>query len=230
MPRLRDTLAAAALAVWVVDPAAAAGRNEPPSGGLFDLGTASNRKDPITVNADRLEYDYKNNIVVYRGDVQASQGQVKLRSDTLTVTFENVKDATAKDGAKDSAPPPKADPQVPDPGAKGTQRVHEVIAVGHVRIDQGARWATGGRAVFDQTQRTLVLTENPILHEGPNEVAGDRVVVFLDENRSVVEGGRKRVKAVLYPAKDGTLATAKDPAHPEPTAESPPHDTDQAHP
>ena len=81
MRRLRDTLAAAAVAVWVVGPAAATGRDEPSSGGLFDLGTVSNRKDPIIVNADRLEYDYKNSIVVYRGDVQASQGQVKLRSE-----------------------------------------------------------------------------------------------------------------------------------------------------
>src|SRR5436309_1643460 len=201
MPHLRDTLAVGALAVWAVGSAAATGRDEPSGGGLFDLGTVSNRKDPITINADRLEYDYKNNVVVYRGDVQATQGQVKLRSDTLTVTFESVKDGTAKDGT----PPPKADPPVPDPAAKGTQRVHEVVAVGNVRIDQGARWATGGKAVFDQTQRTLVLTENPILHEGLNEVAGDRVVVYLDDNRSVVEGGRKHVKAVLYPNKDGTL-------------------------
>jgi len=220
MRLLRETVAAVALTACAVGATGGAGRDAPADGGLFDLGTVSNRKDPITVNADRLEYDYKNNIVVYRGDVQAAQGQVKLRSDTLTVTFENV-----KDGTKDVAPPKPASP-VPDPAAKGTQRVHEVVAVGNVRIDQGARWATGGKAVFDQTQRTLVLTENPILHEGPNEVAGDRVVVFLDENRSVVEGGRKRVKAVLYPAKDGTLATAKE----APAGGSAPSDAAPAHP
>jgi lipopolysaccharide export system protein LptA len=84
-----------------------------------------------------------------------------------------------------------------------------VIASGNVRIDQGARWAVGGRATFDQQRRTLVLSENPVLHDGPNEVAGDRVIVFLDENRSVVEGGgRKRVKAVLFPGKDGAQKAA----------------------
>ena len=50
---------------------------------------------------------------------------------------------------------------------------------------------TGGRAVFDQAKRTLVLTEDPVLHDGPNQVAGERVVVYLDEERSVVEGGRQ---------------------------------------
>src|SRR2546425_1965225 len=220
MRHLPEALAAAVLAACAIGHMGAAAPDEPSGGTLFDLGTTTNRKEPITVSADRLEYDYKNNVVVYRGDVQAAQGQVKLRSDTLTVTFESVKDG----------PQPKAADPLPDPASKGGQRVHEVVAVGNVRIDQGARWATGGKAVFDQTQRTLVLSENPILHEGPNEVAGDRVVVFLDENRSVVEGGRKRVKAVLYPAKDGTLATTKEPPHPEPVADSPARDANQARP
>ena len=35
--------------------------------------------------------------------------------------------------------------------------------------------------------------------DGPNEVAGEQVVVYLDEQRSVVEGGHERVRAVLYP-------------------------------
>ena len=84
-----------------------------------------------------------------------------------------------------------------------------MVASGSVRIDQGTRWAVGGKATFDQSNRTLVLTESPVLHDGPNEVAGDRVVVYLDEDRSVVEGGRKRVKAVLFPGKDGARSTRR---------------------
>jgi len=216
MRHRREALAAALLVAWGIGQASAGAPDEPSSGGaLFDLGTVDNHKQPITVNADTLEYDYKNNVVVYRGDVQAAQGEVKLRSDTLTVTFETVKDGTQ---------PKAADPPVPTPTTKGTQRVHEVVAVGSVRIDQGARWATGGKAVFDQSQRTMVLTENPVLHEGLNEVAGDRVVVYLDENRSVVEGGRKRVKAILYPGKDGTLSSAKEAPRPKPAQAVPPVD------
>ena len=221
MRHLPEALAAAVLAACAIGHVGAAAPDAPSGGSLFDLGTVTNRKEPITVNADTLEYDYKNNVVVYRGDVQAAQGQVKLRSDTLTVTFESVKDGTQ---------PKTADPPVPDPAAKGGQRVHDVVAVGSVRIDQGTRWATGGKAVFDQTQRTLVLTENPILHEGPNEVAGYRVVVYLDENRSVVEGGRKRVKAVLYPNKDGTLGAAKETPDPEPARGVPAAATEAARP
>ena len=231
MQHPRETLAAAVLAAWAIGQAGAAARDEPSGGALFDLGTVDNHKEPITVNADTLEYDYKNNVVVYRGDVQAAQGEVKLRSDTLTVTFETVKDGTQPKAAeKDATQPKAADPALPNPAAKGTQRVHEVVAVGSVRIDQGTRWATGGKAVFDQTRRTMVLTENPVLHEGPNEVAGDRVVVYLDENRSVVEGGRKRVKAILYPSKDGSLSSAKEAPRPQPAEALPATDAGAGRP
>ncbi len=165
-------------------------------GGPLGFGTLGKSKEPITVISDNLEYDYKKNVVVYRGSVQATQGDVKLVSDTLTITLLNQK----QDGQKPDPKTPTTEPR--SAPSSDTGRVQEIVALGNVRIDQGTRWAVGGRAVFDQTQRTLVLTENPVLHDGPSEVVGDRVVVFLDEDRSVVEGGQKRVKAVLYPEKN----------------------------
>jgi lipopolysaccharide export system protein LptA len=194
----RDLLCALALAAALLSVATAEPARETPKGGaLFDAGGFGNRKEPITVAADRLEYDYKANVVVYRGDVLATQGDTKVRSDTLTVTL----------AARDD--------QAADPSAAKGQRLQQIVAVGKVRIDNGTRWATGGRAVFEQGSRTLVLTETPVLHDGSNEVAGDRVIVYLDENRSVVEGGRKRVKAVIYPSKDAGLAPAEAPRNAE---------------
>jgi lipopolysaccharide export system protein LptA len=172
---------------------------EPGADRLFDAGKLGNRKQPIVITSDTLEYDYKANVVVYRGRVQAEQGEVKLSSDTLTVTFANAKSEAGASG----------DGGVTVPGQQG-QRLREIVALGNVRIDNGARWATGGRAVFDQGQRTLVLTDGPMLHDGSNEVVGDRVVVYLDEDRSVVEGGRRRVKAVLYPDKESGLAPSTE--------------------
>jgi len=184
--------------------AAAEPAKEPPKGGaLFDAGSFGSKKEPIVVTSDTLEYDYKTNVVVYRGDVIAVQADTKVRSDTLTVTLAAQKDSDPPDTAK-----------------KGDQRLQEVIAVGNVRIDNGTRWATGGRAVFEQATRTLVLTENPVLHDGANEVSGDRVTLYLDENRSVVDGGRRRVKATVFPNKDGGLAGANA-APPKDAAPSP---------
>jgi lipopolysaccharide export system protein LptA len=152
------------------------------------LGLRSS-KEPITITSDNLEYQYKDGIVIYRGDVLAVQGDVKVKSNELRITLVKSDDPKAA----------KAGADLDDTSAS---KLQSVVAVGSVRIDQGARWAVGGKATFDQTNRTLVLTENPVLHEGKNEVAGDRVIVYLDEDRSIVEGGRKRVKAVLFPGKE----------------------------
>ena len=184
LPAAALVMLALASAAWA-EPA-----REPQKGGaLFDAGSFGNKKEPIIITSDTLEYDYKTNVVVYRGDVIAVQGETKVRSDTLTVTL---------------AAQTNADP--PDGAEQRRQRLQEVVAAGNVRIDNATRWATGGHAVFEQGTRTLVLTENPVLHDGANEVSGDRVTVYLDENRSVVESGRRRVKATVFPNQGGDLA------------------------
>ncbi|MFN8544166.1 MAG: LptA/OstA family protein [Candidatus Binatia bacterium] len=205
----RRRLVGAALVLVVAAPVAAerAGKAAPSGGAFFDFGGTGKSKEPITITADRLEYDYKANVVVYRGRVEATQGTSSLKADVLTVTLDRQAGDTKPAGEGPSAPP-----------AGGGSKVREIVAVGSVRIDQGTRWATGGRAVFDQGKRTFTLTETPLLHDADNEVAGDTVVVYLDENRSVVEGGRKRVKAVLHPSNkndDKSDAAASPPAAPE---------------
>jgi lipopolysaccharide export system protein LptA len=197
MPRRELLLAVALIAGGAL---AAEG---PPRPRFLDATALGGGKEPIVVTSDRLEYDYRGNVVVYRGAVQATQGRLKITSDTLTVTF------AERDG--DAAGKPAGGLALGGSAA----RLREIVAAGTVRIEDGTRWATGGRAVFDQATRTLVLSESPVLHDGANEVLGDRVIVYLDEDRSVVEGGRKRVKAVLYPdgpeRADGTEKRGKGP-------------------
>jgi len=217
-PEVVAVVAAVVLAAGVAGAAPAKDRDAKGGGATNELGLpfgagGGKRKEPITITSDGLEYDYKGNVVTYRGNVLAVQGDVKVKSDLLIVTLAP---APKNEVPPSDAAPPAADPPADAGGASGGDasaspgggkvKVQTVTAVGNVRIDQTPRWATGGRAVFDQQTRTMVLSENPVLHDGPNEVVGDRVVVYLDENRSVVEGGSKRVKAVLHPDKGGGLA------------------------
>jgi lipopolysaccharide export system protein LptA len=184
------------LAAFVASSAGAVAQEKEADGFGLGFGGLGDGKEPVTVTSDRLEFDYKKNVVVYSGTVHAEQGDVKIESDELRITLKPT----------DRRKPEGDAPDGPDAGAAEgvgeSARVQEIVASGNVRIDQGGRWAVGGKAVFDQEARTFVLTDHPVLHEGPNQVAGDRVVVYLDEDRSVVEGDRTRVKAVLYPKGD----------------------------
>jgi len=164
-----------------------------PEGMLSALSFTSGR-EPISISADGLEFDYKAHVLTYKGDVVATQGDMKLQSNTLTVTL-----------------------------AEGSDnQLREVTAVGNVRLSKGERTATAGRAVFDQANHTVVLSENAVLRDGPNEVRGERVVVYLEQSLSVVEGGNngnKRVTAHLFPPKKGDATPAVTP--PPTVAETP---------
>ena len=155
--------------------AGAAGTADQLDGLLGGFGLGGDR-GPVHIVANAMEFDYKARVLTYRGEVVVTQADMTLHSDTLRVTLD----------------PDKA------------ERPREVVAEGKVRIDKGDRRATGGRAVFDDAARTVTLSEQARLQEGPNQVEGDRVVVYLDEQRSVVEGGQDRVRAVLYPASKET--------------------------
>src|SRR5262245_49501392 len=86
MRRRRDPLLLIALAAVLAATAAA----QEPAGrdsllGSFELGKS---KEPIIVTSDTLEYDYKKNVAVYHGTVEAAQGTFRLHSDTLTVALQ----------------------------------------------------------------------------------------------------------------------------------------------
>lgn len=148
-------------------------------GGFLGDLSLSSRNEPIVVRSDQLEFDYQENRVVYRGKVNVRQGDLAIDCKELIVNLARA------EGEESLA-------------------LREVVAVGDVVITQGTRRATGGRAVFDQVARRITLLEDPVLHDGPNEVTGEKLVVYLDEGRSVFESSpQKRVSAILYPGKGG---------------------------
>jgi len=160
-----------------------------PSNGFSLPG--SQRNEPIKIEAGSLEFDARENVAVFRGDVVTTQADVVMRSGLLRVEFAR-SDATVG----------------------SLERLQSVVAEGDVRITQGSRLARGDRAEFNEADRTLVLSGDAVLHEGSNQVRGERIIVYLDENRSVVEGTRTRVKAILVPdgdALEGSAAGAPAP-------------------
>ncbi|MEB2284432.1 MAG: hypothetical protein B6D46_02810 [Polyangiaceae bacterium UTPRO1] len=184
-----------------------------PAGGLFQSLSLGSGKGPVRIDSDTLEIDYKTSNILYRGHVQVTQGDVRLDSDTLAIRY----DPRAVKRTPDGVPTAAATGPAGKAAGAGTdaERIKEIVAEGNVRIRQGTKLAEGRRAVFDQAQQTFTLSDGAVLHDGPNQVAGERVIVYLKEERSVVESGAKtRVKAVLYPnAKEsGDAKAAASPA------------------
>lgn len=127
--------------------------------------------EPVEVASDRLEFAYEDRVLTYEGNVTVKQGDIALRADVLAITLEGVEDL----------------------------RLRAVVARGNVVLTQGQRRATGERAVFDEREQTVVLSGDAVLQDGPNRVSGESIVVDLGLERSVVQGGKGRVQAILYP-------------------------------
>jgi lipopolysaccharide export system protein LptA len=142
------------------------------------------RDQPIHIVSDRLDAYSEKRMVVFSGNAVATQGARTIRSDRLTLYY--------KEGKKTAGQP--------DGEALGTGSVDKVEATGHVTITEGERIVTGEAAVFDQDARKITMTGGAVMREGASVIRGDRIVVFLDENRGVVESAENgRVTATIYP-------------------------------
>jgi lipopolysaccharide export system protein LptA len=126
---------------------------------------------PIEVTAEQLEADQNQRQATFIGGVVAKQGDITLYCEKLVVY------------------------SLPD-----QDQVDRLEAFDNVRVVQLDRTATADRAVYRQLQGTLVLYGNAKVHQGQNQVIGDEITVYLNENRSVVKSdGSGRVRAVLFP-------------------------------
>jgi lipopolysaccharide export system protein LptA len=130
-----------------------------------------NKKDPIYITADWMEVDQTKNTITYKGRVVAVQNDMTMRSETLTAYY---------------------DPEM--------KQMKQIVAQGKVNATQGNRIATGEKAVFDNTAKTVTLTGSPVMRQGNSQVSGVKVVYFMEQDRAVAEGDDKvRVQATVFP-------------------------------
>lgn len=126
---------------------------------------------PIDITSDRLEADDAARTVRFLGQVVARQADVTLYAREMIIFL-----------------PPQG------------QEIDRIEAYGDVRIVQGERVATGEKALYRNQQGEIHLTGSPKVHQGNDMIAGEEIIVYLNEERSVVKGGEtSRVKAIFHP-------------------------------
>lgn len=149
-------------------------------------GFELSKKDPIYITADWMEVDQNKNTITYKGRVVTVQSDMTMRSETLTAYI--------------------------DPESK---KMSQIVAEGKVNATQGARVATGDKAVFDDKAKTVTLTGNPVMRQGNSQVSGTKVIYFMEQDRAIAEGdGKIRVQATIFPEElknqdDGDAKTGK---------------------
>ncbi|MGU3536464.1 LptA/OstA family protein [Methylobacterium sp. A54F] len=161
-------------------------------------------KEPIKIDADRLDVFDRENKAVFGGNVVAVQGDSTIRCSTMTVHYKRGKE---KDAAKDPAKAAEAGEAAEKPAEKaamGENGIQKVECAGPVTVVQKDQVATGDNAVFDQSAKRIVLTGNVVLSQCQNVTRGSRLVYDMNTGRAnmdPVAGGR--VSALFVPGEAG---------------------------
>ena len=143
---------------------------------------------PIQIEADRMETSQEDGDVLFSGNVQANQGDLNIHADEMTVLYS--KAGSQPDASADTA-------------ENLTRKIEKIMAKGNVKIVQG-NWVAAGESMdFNADDRIVILAGNAKVWQDQNMVSGEKIVLYLDEGKSVVERSShegERVKAFIYPS------------------------------
>ncbi len=153
---------------------------------LSSQAMAAGSETKIRITSDEMEALDQQGSVVFKGNVVTKRGDVTIYSDRLEVYYETSKKSGAKKGPQD------------DQGVRKGRRLKKIVAKGHVKVIQDKRRAVANMALYDKKREVLILKGDAQVWEGNNSIKGDVIRFYLNEDRSVVEGGKNRVEAVVY--------------------------------
>lgn len=167
------------------------------------------KQDPIRITSNRMEAYTKKNFVDFIGDVVAIQGEMQIKSDKLRVFFQKKKSAAGKKSGTQTRRNQKNTGKIPAP-TPGTS-VERIVATGNVLVNQGkGKFASGERLDYNERTGVAILTGNPRAWEGNNQIVGDKITIYVREERTVVHGSKsRRVNVTLFPSGEETSAPAR---------------------
>jgi lipopolysaccharide export system protein LptA len=169
-------------------PAVAAVAEKPRSGAILPGGDS---KEPVNIDAAKLDYFDTEQKLVYTGNVVATQGQSKMEATTLVI-YLTPKDAAAPAGAPSSS-----------------SQVRRMEAAGPVTVISKDQIGTGDSGIYEKSENKVYLIGNVTLTQGPNVTKGDKLIYDLTTKQAAVTG---RVRSMFLPNGGETKAKRAPPA------------------
>ncbi len=124
-------------------------------------GPGKDKREPIVITANRMEADKLGNKVTFRGNVTLKKESMTLNSDSMVVFYD-----------------------------QPTKGIKEIDAQGNVMVRKEGRLALSNRAFYYSREEKIVLTGDARIVEKENQLGGERITLFMRDDRSIVEGGK----------------------------------------
>jgi lipopolysaccharide export system protein LptA len=141
-----------------------------------NLASAQQFNKKVEIDSDELQYFTEANKAVFKGNVIASQGDMKLYSNECVVLFEKKGEKSEQNSVK---------------SIELTGKVKIITPKEHIESDKG---------FYDTGKGTITLIGNVKLFQDKNTLYGDKLVHNVNTGESVItSSGKSRVKAVIIP-------------------------------
>jgi lipopolysaccharide export system protein LptA len=131
-----------------------------------------NSNAPVDVTADRIEVQDRADRAIFVGNVHATQAEMTLDTQRLTVAYSNKPGGAA--GGSSSG---------------GGVQIHRLDAAGGVVVHSSSETAKGDLGIYDLDRKLITIIGNVQLTQQKNVVSGQRLVINLDTGRAVIDGG-----------------------------------------
>lgn len=134
------------------------------AGGSFIASAQSiagfNSDAPVNYEADRIELQDKQKRVILSGNVDISQGDLRMRAARTTVAYTDA----------------------------GGVKIQRIDATGGVTVTRGNETARGDVAIYDFNRRLITMVGGVALRRGTDTLNGGRLVIDLASGVSSVDG------------------------------------------
>ncbi len=174
-----------------------------------------NSKDPIKIDADRLDVQDKEGKAIYAGNVVAVQGETTVRCTTMTIFYTSRQRAEGQPKPTPAAAATPARPATPAaasagaPAASGQDSaIKQVDCAGPVTVVSKTQTASANHALFDRAANKVTLTGNVAVADGPNITRGEKLIYDTQTGIANVEtkpGGR--VQGFFIPGSESSSST-----------------------
>ena len=153
------------------------------------IGFEGLKEGRTVITSARIEFDYKEMVAVFDENVRVENPQFLMLADRVLVFLD------------------------------GTNDVKQILALGRVSVTNDIRSASCDKAVYTRAADQIVLTGNAELRRGGDSVKGDRIAIWLNDERMEVSPGtfviapetlREREKDTDGKKKPGAPAAAPD--------------------
>ncbi len=137
----------------------------------ISLVWAEEKKEPTVITSDGpLNADFEKKIALFEDNVFVKDPQGTINADKMKVFF-----------------------------AKETNQIEKMECFGNVKIKQEDRRSESQKAVYYALEGKIVLTGDPVIHQGNDDYRAEKITIFAQENRVIFEPS---AQLLIFPDKE----------------------------